>query len=82
LIKNLTLIIAELNSISTLDARTPSYSDNADAAQQNIANMWDVNFWHEFLDEMARDRFNMLSLWSLFLPSLVNVPGVSTRRVK
>jgi hypothetical protein len=58
-----------------LDARTPSYSDNADAAQQNIANMWDVNFWHEFLDEMARNRFNMLSLWSLSpFPSLVEVP--------
>jgi hypothetical protein len=58
-----------------LDARTPSYSDNADAAQQNIANMWDVNFWHEFLDEMAHDRFNMLSLWSLSpFPSLVDVP--------
>jgi hypothetical protein len=58
-----------------LDARTPSYSDNADAAQQNMANMWDVNFWHEFLDEMARDRFNMLSLWSLSpFPSLVDVP--------
>lgn len=58
-----------------LDARTPSYSDNGDAAQQNIENMWDVNFWHEFLDEMARDRFNMLSLWSLSpFPSLVDVP--------
>ena len=58
-----------------LDARTPSYSDNADAARQNIANMWDLNFWHEFLDEMARDRFNMLSLWSLSpFPSLVDVP--------
>lgn len=58
-----------------LDARTPSYSDNSDAAQQNIANMWDVKFWHEFLDEMARDRFNMLSLWSLSpFPSLVDVP--------
>jgi hypothetical protein len=59
----------------TLDARTPSYSDNADAARQNIANMWDVDFWHEFLDEMARDHFNMLSLWSLSpFPSLVDVP--------
>ena len=58
-----------------LDARTPSYSDNGDAAQQNIGNMWDINFWHEFLDEMARDRFNMLSLWSLSpFPSLVDVP--------
>lgn len=58
-----------------LDARTPSYSDNADAAQQNIIHMWDIAFWHEFLDEMARDRFNVLSLWSLSpFPSLVDVP--------
>ena len=58
-----------------LDARTPSYSDNGDAAQQNIANMWDINFWHEFLDELARDRFNVLSIWSLSpFPSLVDVP--------
>ena len=58
-----------------LDARTPGYSDNSDAAQKNIAEMWDINFWHEFLDNMARDRFNMLSIWSLApFPSLVDVP--------
>jgi hypothetical protein len=58
-----------------LDARTPSYSDNGDAAQKNIINIWDVGFWYEFLDNMARNRFNMLSLWSLApFPSLVNVP--------
>src|SRR5215210_5166315 len=58
-----------------LDARTPGFSDNSDGAQKNISNMWDINFWHEFLDNMARNRFNMLSLWSLApFPSLVNVP--------
>lgn len=58
-----------------LDSRTPSYSDNGDAALQNIGNMWDINFWHEFLDELARDRYTMLSLWSLSpFPSLVDVP--------
>jgi hypothetical protein len=58
-----------------LDARTPSYSDAGDAAQQNIPEMWSMDFWHEFLDEMARDRYDTLSLWNLHpFPSLVKVP--------
>jgi hypothetical protein len=58
-----------------LDARTPSYSDAGDAAQQNIPEMWSLDFWHEFLDEMARHRFNVLSLWNLHpFPSMVKVP--------
>ncbi len=58
-----------------LDARTPSYSDNSDAAQNNIAEMWSLDFWHEFIDEMARHRYNVLSLWNLHpFPSLVKVP--------
>jgi len=58
-----------------LDARTPSYSDAGDAAQQNIPEMWSRDFWHEMLDEMARQRFNVLSLWNLHpFPSLVKVP--------
>lgn len=58
-----------------LDARTPSYSDAGDAAQQNIPEMWSMDFWREFLDEMARDRFNVLTLWNLHpFPSLVKVP--------
>jgi hypothetical protein len=58
-----------------LDARTPSYSDNSDSAQNNIAEMWSLDFWHEFIDEMARHRYNVLSLWNLHpFPSLVKVP--------
>jgi hypothetical protein len=58
-----------------LDARTPSYSDNSDSAQANIPEMWSFDFWREFLDEMARDRYNVLTLWSLHpFPSLVKVP--------
>ncbi|MCL4401756.1 MAG: carbohydrate-binding family 6 protein [Acidobacteria bacterium] len=58
-----------------LDARTPSYSDAGDSAQQNIPEMWSMAFWTEFLDEMARDRYNVLTLWSLNpFPSLVKVP--------
>jgi hypothetical protein len=44
-----------------LKARTPSYSD--------------AGFWHEFLDELARQRYNVISLWNLHpFPSMVNVP--------
>ena len=58
-----------------LDVRTPSYSDPSDAAQQNIATMWDLAFWRELIDRLARERFNLVTLWSLHpFPSLVRVP--------
>lgn len=63
-----------------LDLRTPSYSDNGDSFQANIPEVWRLSFWHAFLDEMARDRFNVLSLWNLHpFPSLVRAcePGRS-----
>ncbi len=47
-----------------LDARTPSYDDSGDAAQQNIATMWQWDFWENYLDEMARNRYNVLTLWT------------------
>jgi len=58
-----------------LDLRTPSYTDCSDAAQANIPEMWAREFWTEFLDAMARNRYNVLSLWSLHpFPSMVKVP--------
>ena len=58
-----------------LDLRTPSYTDCSDAAQANIPEMWEREFWTRFLDSMARHRYNVLSLWSLHpFPSLVKVP--------
>lgn len=58
-----------------LDLRTPSYSDCSDAAQQNIPEMWSMEFWQAMLDDMARHRFNVLTLWSLHpFPSIVKVP--------
>ena len=59
-----------------LDARTPSYDDSGDAAQRNIAEMWNLAFWREFLDDMARCRYNTLTLWNPHpFPSLVKLPG-------
>ncbi|GHT56776.1 hypothetical protein FACS1894109_06850 [Spirochaetia bacterium] len=58
-----------------LDARTPSYTDGGDSAQENIANVWDMDFWRGFLDRMALNKYNVLSLWSLSpFPSLVKIP--------
>ena len=58
-----------------LDVRTPSYSDNSTSAQANIPEMWSMDLWHELLDRMARDRFNVLTLWNLHpFPSIVKVP--------
>lgn len=58
-----------------LDVRTPSYSDMSDSAQANIATVWDFDFWREFLDTLARHRYNFVSLWNLHpFPSLVRVP--------
>jgi len=59
-----------------LDARTPSYDDTGDAAQTNYVHMWEFGFWQRFLDEMARHRYNALTLWNPHpFPSLVKLPN-------
>ena len=59
-----------------LDLRTPSYSCMSDAAQHNIKEMWSWDFWTEYIDHLARFRYNHISLWSLHpFPSMVKVPG-------
>jgi hypothetical protein len=35
-----------------LDARTPSYDDSGDAAQKNIAETWNWEFWEEFTHQI------------------------------
>jgi len=58
-----------------LDARTPSYDDSGDAAQRNIAEMWNRAFWKEFLDDMATHRYNVLTLWNPHpFPSMIKLP--------
>lgn len=46
------------------DARSPSYDDTGFSAQMNIETMYDLGFWTAFIDDMARYRYNVLSLWS------------------
>src|SRR5688572_9015840 len=58
-----------------LDLRSPSYTDMSDSAQENIATVWDFDFWREYLDGLARHRYNYVSLWNLHpFPSMVKVP--------
>jgi len=46
-----------------------------DAAQNNIIEMWSFDFWKQYIDCLARYRYNYVSLWSLHpFPSLVKVP--------
>ena len=57
-----------------LDARTPSYTDASDAGQNNIAEMWNFEFWTEYIDNMARYRYNFISFWSLHpFPSMIKL---------
>lgn len=59
----------------SLDMRSPTYSGNNDANIQNIPEMWSMDFWTEMLDHLARDRYNVISLWNLHpFPSIVKVP--------
>ena len=58
-----------------LDMRSPTYTEPSDAAQQNMDEMWDFDFWKSFIDNMARNRYNLISLWNLHpFPSMVKVP--------
>ena len=47
-----------------LDIRTPSFDDSGGSAQKNIETMWDFEFWKEYLDDLARYRYNVVSLWA------------------
>nr|MCR5443799.1 glycoside hydrolase family 20 zincin-like fold domain-containing protein [Sphaerochaetaceae bacterium] len=58
-----------------LDMRTPSYSDSGTSGQENIDDMWDMGYWHEYIDELARNRYNVITIWNLNpFPSMVKVP--------
>lgn len=47
-----------------LDYRNRTHDDRGTGPQLNIEHMWDINFWTEYLDVLARQRYNVLSLWN------------------
>ena len=64
-----------------LDKRTSSFADNGLNADMHIEYVWDLDFWKAWLDDLARYRYNFLSLWNLHpFPNLVkleNYPSVA-----
>jgi len=46
-----------------LDKRVPSFDSDGDQDKSNIKDMWDMAFWEEYLDDLARHRYNTLSYW-------------------
>jgi hypothetical protein len=60
-----------------LDERTPTYhAHSGDSQQKNVLVMWDMDFWKAYIDDLARFRYNYVSLWNLHpFPSMVRVPG-------
>ena len=58
-----------------LDLRTPNYADNGDHYQENISNIWELDFWHQLIDEMVRSRLNIITIHSINpFPSIVKIP--------
>ncbi len=47
-----------------LDQRVPSFDSDGDQDKSNIKDMWDMDFWTEYLDDLARYRYNTLSYWT------------------
>lgn len=76
------------------DKRSPTYYGNGfsdddfrgTAAKNAIANVWDMNYWKEWFDQMARFRYNAISLWSLHpftsLIKLEDYPDVALQDVQ
>lgn len=69
-----------------LDVRLPTYGgvdkDNGAyvpsglSAEKAIPHVWDMNFWKTWIDEQAKHRYNVLSVWTSHpFPALVSVPG-------
>jgi hypothetical protein len=50
-----------------LDSNSATYDTMAkvsDSARRAIPNVWDMTFWTAWFDEMARNRYNVVSVWN------------------
>lgn len=71
-----------------LDKKSPTYFYGFKGTSHKLAvkDVWELKFWTTWFDEMARHRYNVLSLWSPHpFTSLVNMegeyPGIAIRGV-
>ena len=66
-----------------LDVRTPSYTDVCDAAQKNIGEMWSMDFWTAYIDQLALASLQLcVSLESASVSFVGQSPRVSRRCVR
>lgn len=71
-----------------LDEKSPTYFYGFDGTSHKraVQHVWDIEFWKTWFDEMARHRYNVLSLWSPHpFTSMVNMeeeyPGIAIKGV-
>jgi hypothetical protein len=60
-----------------LDKRIPTYVGgwSSHSAREAISDVWDMSFWKTLIDQQARNRYNLLSVWVHHpFPALVRVP--------
>jgi hypothetical protein len=60
-----------------MDKRVPTYSGymGNTSTQHAVKHVWDMKFWETWLDQQARNRYNVLSVWVHHpFPALVKVP--------
>lgn len=48
------------------DKRSPTYEfhTNGQSYKESIDDVWDLTFWREWFDQMARNRYNVVSVWN------------------
>jgi hypothetical protein len=71
-----------------LDVNSATYfsaSKVSDSAKQAIPNVWDLKFWQTWFDEMARHRYNVVSVWNnhpfTSMIKLADYPDVAIQNV-
>ena len=72
-----------------LDKDSPTYYYSTDGSShfEAFKHVWDMDFWTTWFDEMARHRYNVLSLWSPHpFTSMLNMedeyPGIAIQGVR
>ncbi len=65
------------------DVRSPTYFNSGfskvdfhgTSHQNAVKDVWNINFWASFFDEMARNRYNAIQMWTLHpFTSMIKLP--------
>ena len=68
------------------DKESSTYGrDNSSSNYNAISNVWDLTFWTTWFDEMARNRYNVISVWNnhpfTSMIKMVDYPDVAIQNV-